>query len=363
MSKIELNDKEKLMLYGIIKYPHLHDKQLSNILGLKHSTVTTIRHRLKKNEYFRKLIVPKLQSMGCEMLVAIYTHFSPLIPLGERIDITEKAIEVFDEIFLSVGEQDKGFSLSLSKDYATIGKINDIRTQTFGGRGLLEEEYPNTVIFPFEISKIYRFFDYSSLLKNCFKLNLDLDIESNFEIVDFISNQNVISDTEKNVYCMLVSYPELSDSEIGRDLGVSRHTVSRLRRKFEKNNLMKKISIPNLVKLGFEILTFNHIQFNPKNPPNMDNDEAALLMSDSTVFFASRRFEAVIISIYKDYEDYKTDMMRIIQILKENQWIADDPVIRTYGLKTMIFIKDFKFAPIASKIVGCDFWVKKLLNI
>ena len=81
--------------------------------------------------------------MGCEMLVAIYTHFSPLIPLLERVEITGKTIEVFEEIFFSIGEQDKGFSLSLSKDYATIGRINDIRTQTFGGRGLLEEEYPN----------------------------------------------------------------------------------------------------------------------------------------------------------------------------------------------------------------------------
>ena len=161
---------------------------------------------------------------------------------------------------------------------------------------------------------------------------------------------------------MLISYPELSDSDIGRELGVSRHTISRLRRRFEES-LMSKIILPNFVKLGFEILAFYHIRFDPRNPPNMDDDEAASLMSDSTVFFASRRFEAVMISIYKDYDDYKTDMMKIMQGLKENQWIAEDPIIRTYSLSTMVFIKDFKFAPIASKIVSCDFWVKKLLNM
>lgn len=361
MTKMELTKKEKLMLYGIAKYPQLTDKELSEKLDLKHSTVTSIRHRLKENDYFRKLIYPKLQSIGCEMLVVIYSHFSPLIPLLERIDITGKTIEVFDEIFLSVGEQDKGFSLSLSQDYATIGRINDIRTQTFGGRGLLEEEYPNTVIFPFEISKIYRFFDFAPLMKSSF--GLDIEQESEIEKVDFVSKKDVESDTEKNVYCMLVSYPELSDSDIGRELGVSRHTVSRLRRKFEESNLMSKITIPNFKKLGFEILTFYHILFDPRNPPNMDEDQAASLISDSTVFFASRRFEAVMISVYKDYDSFKADMMKIMQILKENQWIAEDPLVRTYGLNTMIFIKDFKFAPIASKIIGCDFWVKKLLNM
>ena len=69
------------------------------------------------------------------------------------------------------------------------------------------------------------------------------------------------------------------------------------------------------------------------------------------------------ISVYKNYDHYKTDTLKFMQLLKENKWIAQDPIIKTYGLNTMIFIKDFKFAPITHKIVGCDFWVKKLLNM
>ena len=125
MIKFELTNKEKLMLYGLVRHPGLTDKKLSEKLNLKHSTVTSIRHRLRKNKYFRTLKIPMLQNMGCEMLVAIYSSFSPLIPLEERVKITGETIEVFDEIFFSVGEQDKGFSLSLSIDYATIGRIND----------------------------------------------------------------------------------------------------------------------------------------------------------------------------------------------------------------------------------------------
>jgi len=43
-----------------------------------------------------------------------------------------------------------------------------------------------------------------------------------------------------------------------------------------------------------------------------------------------------------------------MQILKENKWIAEEPLVRTYSLSELIFIKDFKFAPIARKIIGCD---------
>ena len=362
MKEFDLTQKEKIVLYGLVKNPNYTDKQLSEELNLKHSTVTSIRHRLKENEFFRRLIIPRLQNMGCNMLVTIYTNFSPLIPLDERISITGKTIEVFEEVFLSAGEQDKGFSLSLSKDYSTIGKINDIRTQTFGGRGLLEDEYPSMVVFPFEISRVYRFFDYAPLLKKNFKLL----IKNNEAVINLAfqnSKEVKFSDTQKNVFCMMVGYPEMSDNDIGKEIGVSRHTVSRLRRSFEDSNLIRHISLPNLNKIGFEILSFYHIRFDPRNPPNMENDEAATLMSDSTVLFATRRFEAIMISIYSNYDDYKSDMLNIMQNLKQNGWIAEDPIIKTYSLNTTVFIKDFVFAPITNKIVGSDFWVKKLLNI
>jgi len=352
MKKGALTLKEQYMLYGLVQNPQMTDKELSETIKLKHSTATAIRHRLRNYEFFRTLVIPRLQNLGCDMLVAIYTSFSPLIPLEERIRITEPTIEVFDEIFLSVGEQDKGFSLSLSKDYATIGNINDIRTQTFGGRGLLEDEYPNMVVFPFTISKIYRYLDFAPLLKTHFKI--DFETEKTIRNYGSQDNTNVMfMETEKNVYYLLVKYPEMSDDDIGKELGVSRHTVSRIRRGFEKDKLIRKINIPDLKKLGFEILTFTHIRFDPRNPPDMERDEAAVLMDNSTIFMACRMYETVMLSIHYNYEAYKGDKTKMMQILRENKWIAKDPVVRTYGLNTMIFIKDFKFAPIARKIVGC----------
>ncbi len=352
MKKSTLTRKEQYMLYGLVQNPHMTDKQLSETINLKHSTATAIRHRLRNSDFFRTLVIPRLQNLGCNMLVVIYTSFSPLIPLEERVRITEHTIEVFDEIFLSVGEQDKGFSLSLSKDYATIGNINDIRTQTFGGRGLLEDEYPNMIVFPFDISKIYRYFDFAPLLRNHY--GLDVETEKtirNHGVRD--STTIVFTETEKNVYCLIVKYPEMSDDEIGKELGISRHTVSRIRREFEKDNLLRKINIPDLKKLGFQILTFTHIRFDPGNPPDMERDEGAVLMNDSTVFMAYRMYETILLSIHYDYETYKQDKTKMMQILRENKWIVKDPVVRTYGLNSMVFIKNFKFDQIARKTVGC----------
>jgi len=350
MEKAELTEKEKLTLYGLIKYPKLTDKELSEKIELKHSTVTSIRHRLRKSDYFRNLAIPRLQNMGANMLVIIYTDLNPLIPLEDRVVISGETIAVFEEIFLSIGAQDKGFSLSLSKDFATIGRINDIRTQTFGKHGFLEDEYPNMVVFPFDISKIYRFFYFSPLLKNNF--GLDFETEEIIKNIGFKSDKKVnLSDREKNIYCSLIEHPEISDSKLGNKIGISRHTVSRLRRNFENDFIIRRINLPNLKKLGFEIVTTYHIMFDPRNHPNMDKDETSDLLSDSTIVMASRMFETFLLCVHKDFDDYNKDTTRIMQILKENKWISKNPVIRTHSLNELVFIKDFIFAPIAKKIL------------
>jgi len=352
--KRELTTNEKLVLYGLIKHPNLVDRELSGLLGLKQSTVTSIRQRLRKNAYFRTLRIPIIQNIGCKLLVVTYTSFNPIINLDKRVQITGKTIEVFEEIFFSVGEQEKGFSLSCSKDYSTVGKINDIRTQTFGRRGLLENEYPIEVLFPLDISKIYRFFDFSPLLSGFFGFNLENDdTEVN---VDFLKKtETSFSNSEKKVYCMLVEHPEATDSYIAQKLNVSRHTVSRIKNCLEEQEHIKQIRMPNLQKLGFKILAFYHIKFNPQNSANLEKNDVISLRNESTIFMASRVFETVILSVYANFEDYKKDKTRIIQFLKKNNWLLENPRIKTYSLDKMVVIKDFIFTPIVNKLLECEF--------
>jgi hypothetical protein len=269
-----------------------------------------------------------------------------VIPLEERVKTTKKTIEVFDEIFFSVGEEEKGFSISLSKNYTNIGRINEIRTETFGKLGLLEEEYPAEVIFPFEMSSIFRFFDFRRILSSLFDLNSD-SIESN---QSWFNNTRSIelSEKEQKVYVALVKHPLATTQQIGQKVGVSRHTISRMKKRFFDLNLMKNVIIPDMQKLGFEILAFYHIQFNPTKSP--DKKDLSYLDSSSTFFFAQRKFEMVLLSAYPTYQDYKIDKMDKIRYLKENGYISYTPLVRKYVFDRMIVIKNFNFSPIAQKI-------------
>lgn len=344
-----LSKNEKLVLYGLVKYPGYNNRQLSEKLGVNHSTVTSIRQRLTRAGYCRTINIPFLQNLGCEMLVLIYTDFNPAIPAEERIRITSKSIEVFEELFLSVGETNWGFSLSFAKSYTDIGKINDIRMRVFGELGLLETEFPTEVVFPFEISSIYRFLDFSYLLKKDFAI--EDDEPPRFPPL-FKKNKDVeLTDTEKLVFYGLVKHPDLPDGSISDKIKVSSHTVSNIRRKLKEDGLIKTIHIPDLKKLNYEILSVYHGTFNPRMPFDQDAIGAELL-TDSTILMATRKFEKIMLSAYKNYDDFKSETVQQTKYLKDKNYLIKTPIIRLHSISRMIIIKDFVFAPIVKKILG-----------
>jgi DNA-binding Lrp family transcriptional regulator len=331
-----LNKNEKKVLNGICKYPTITDSKLSTILQMKLSTLTSIKRRLTTQGYYRTLIFPLPNRLGCELLAIIYMQFNPVIPLKERIETTKRTIE------------EKGFSISLSQNYTNIGRINEIRTEIFGKLGLLEKEYPHEVIFPFETSYIHRFFDFSTFFQDSFGLD---GIQKISITSDLFRNVTTVALTpkEKKVYSALVEHPTATTQQIGDLVNLSRHTVARMKKEFFENGLLQTLIIPNLKTLGVEILTFYHIRFNLNKAPS--THDLSFLNSPSTIFFASRKFEAVILSVYETYQDYKEDEMNKIRFLKENNLFSHPPFISTYMVERMEVIKEFDFPPLINKIL------------
>jgi DNA-binding MarR family transcriptional regulator len=347
-----LTKNEKKVLYGITKYPAVNDRELSDLLDVKLSTLTSIKRRLATQGYYRSLMVPLVNRLGCELLAITYMQFNPVIPLKERIETTKRTIEVFDELFFSIGEEEKGFSVSLSQNYTNIGRINEIRTETFGKLGLLEKEYPHEVIFPFETSHIHRFFDFSAVLQQLFHLE---DVSPSSQPTTLFRNITTIELTakEKKVYSTLVEHPTETTQQIGDRVGLSRHTVARMKKQFFEDEILHRLTLPNLKALGVDMLTFYHISFNPHKAPSIT--ELTTLDSPSTVFFASRKFEAVFLSAYPTYQQYKEDEMNKIRYLKENNLFSYPPFISPYMYERMEVIKDFDFVQLVRKIFKGDF--------
>jgi len=343
---------EKRALYGLVAYPEFNDCKLSGVLGIKHSTVTSIRHRMQRIGMFRDVNIPLMQDLGCEMMAFTYTNFNIVFPLEERIKITKETIEVFDEIFYSMGEVSKGFSVSMSRDFTTISHINDIRTETFSKMNLLAEDHPVLVIFPFRISTVYRFLTFAPLLKAT--LGVDTARLPKPKPCDFkVAGPRELSKNERTVYHALVKYPGMRDKSLGDLLPLSRHTVSNVRKRFESERLLRHVRMPDVQALGYNLLVFWHIRMNTKRP--MPPEAFERLLTPNCFIALSRKYEAVIMSTYVDFESYRTDEANITRNLRSENYIVEPPVINVFDLKKTMVIKDLNFAPFVGKVLDPPF--------
>jgi CRP-like cAMP-binding protein len=351
MMTSNLSKNEKLVLWGLVAYPDLNDIELAEKLDMHYSTFCTVRKRLQDGSYYRTIRIPVLQKLGAEMLAVIYTVFNPAISVQERAKITTRAIEISEELFYSVGETHKGFSVSMASEYAEICRINDIRIETFAKAGLLDQKHPTEAIFPFKISHIPRFFDYTPLLTKVLDIR-DRDIP----ITGFTSETTDIGLTgmEKQVLLGLVEHPEMNEKELAEKLDLSRHTFSKARKRLESEGLVIKKRIPNLLNLGFKVMTISHIKFNPRKPFDEKLLSMGILQNPGTIMLAARKFECISLSVYMEYEDYREEQTRDLQFLKENEYLLDMPNTAKYMIPSMVVMKDMVFGPMVRKTLELE---------
>ena len=359
-----LNENEQKVLFGLIKFPNDTDKELSEKFGLVESTFTTIRNRLAEKNLFKPYLVPMLNRVdgGAELMGVIFSNFSLVVPLEQRVNLSKRTIEVSDEIFLSIGEPEKGYSLSISKNYTDFARISEIRTETFGRMGLLEGDSIDEIIFPFEISCIKNFFNFSELLKETFSIK-GFDEEEdkiwfkNPELEETKENPESkkikLTETEKKVFLAIIENPDATLNQIGEISGISRQSVAKIKKDtLEKNGLIKRMVVPNLKKLGFKMFVFYRLKFSPQNRPS--EQDLNFLDSSSSIFYAHRRFELVILAVYRDYNAYKDDKMKKFRYLKEKNLITYNPIVRKFEYDRINVIKDFSFAAITKKILQLE---------
>ncbi|MCW4014824.1 MAG: Lrp/AsnC family transcriptional regulator [Candidatus Bathyarchaeota archaeon] len=105
-----------------------------------------------------------------------------------------------------------------------------------------------------------------------------------------------------------------SDREIAKILGVSQPTVSRMKSKLLNDGVLQHFSaIPDLAKMGYEILAFSIVKFNIENIrkhiPEIEKMARGWAERHPEILFDSRAegmgVNAITISVHKNYAEYK----------------------------------------------------------
>ncbi len=351
MSKDKLSRNEMLTLYGLIKYPTYNDREVAEMIGLKMSTVTAIKNRLKRQNLYSTVRVPLLQNMGCEMLEVGYTKLNLTTSQEARMKPGKKLVEDFEETFFTVFEPSKMLSMSIAKNYTEAKKNMDRFLQVFSEHNFIEGHGYSFLHFPFEHTKIHNFFDMANLLKRHFSLDLKLPDEKPIE-----AGVKVLPDSmtriQRKVYYGLVKYPDLLDNRVARKIGVTRQSVTKMRKKFEADGLLKAIRVPNLKALGFEIMVLAYIRYNPKSPMTKRADVKKLWDELPILFNISSTLEGVMIMTAKNFRDYEQIWNKLVKFYKENEIIKEEPTVHLFSIEDMDMMKYNVYAPLVKKVLG-----------
>jgi len=119
----------------------------------------------------------------------------------------------------------------------------------------------------------------------------------------------VLKEIELRLISELIKNSRRSDRELAKALGVSQPTVSRIRVRLEKEGLIDYSAVPNLAKLGFEmiVVTFGKRDFQKHPEINLQKAKDFAERHPGIIFGAAGSglgYDRIAVSIHRNYSDY-----------------------------------------------------------
>ncbi len=345
--KLDFTPAEKTVLHGLVRYPAHNDRQLSEIIGVKPSTTTAIRRRLRKKEVFYPKRIPMANRLGYEILAFVVGRIKPDTEPKEMEKLLNW-IQSVPGIFLAFKSSDSMCFMGFFKNYSEYRKLADAAWEDFGERGPIEPISWNPVVFSLERCKMVNFFDYSSLLRHQFGIKDEVKIDKEMEAV----TEEKLSKKEKTVLQGLVAYPESSDKMVAKEVGASRQAVSSMRKKFEKGGLLLPLRILDLSKVGCKIMAVGHLQFQSQAPLSVRwvGVERTAKKVPTMLFVASSP-ETVAIGLMGEYDQLHEMRRDFLEYYAKREFYREDPAVTIFPVSDIEIVKDFDFSGFMERIV------------
>jgi len=349
----DLTLKEKATLYGMTRFPGYNDRELSEVLNEKMSTVTSIRRRLKERGVCFKAMVPSFRALGCEVISLCYGGISS----GLLIDM-KKAMERG----LFVGNDDSAF-------FAQVGTFSWLELGAFPnfssakGQGEVMWKKLNDILggvsgqpclqsyYPLDQMRIHNFFDYTGLLSELFHL----DRRPQRRPASEGHPTRKLSHIEKLVFYGLVKHPDVADKVVAEHMKVSRQAVARIRKLLIKEGFLFPLVIPNLEKLGHEILVYFRFHLNPRLGEKARAGAVQTIVNGvPNLFSFSTSLECVAIGAFCTFPEFEKSSHRMIRRLEERKLLEGAPDLQTYLLPDTVIVRNHDYVPLVKNLLELD---------
>lgn len=322
VAKRSLTGNEKQVLYGLVRFPTLNDRELSETLGIKVSTVTAIRRRLRRADCFVTRRLPMMHRIGWEILAAGHGRLSPTRVSGMSTRMKEILGDRFPCIFYFSDSPDHFLFLASAPNFTTYKKdLEDLRLALHRA-GLMANGDIQSAVLPLSVSVMPNFFDYSHVLAVAF----GIEDKTTFRVEPTKVGDVTLTRKETEVLRGLVRFPEMSDKAVAQKIKASRQAVSKMRREFEETGLLRTVRLPNVRALGFELFAAAFVKFVPTATIKARAGliEKVLRLTPQ-FFYAACNSDSVLLGALKSYEHFAALRANLEKTYGEKGFLAGEP--------------------------------------
>ena len=350
--------KQKLVFYGLIRWPDLNDAALAERIDVDRRTIAAIRKTLKSKGMFDVLYMPDFRALGLELLTITYGSFKQFPKTMIKADSLSNKVTGFPELVYSWVSHSDFLNMYLSQRFTDFKLVNERLMELYNKYGSIENVV--SVNFPLELSRLIFLFDFAPALKRMF--GIDLAEEAEKGELDRGKERTMVkrlSEKEKKVLYTLSVFPDATDGRVAELTKISRPTVNTIRERLHHDGILKELKMPDLFHLGYELVVLSHCKLDMDFMKEVYFSERVMqkhvlptqpffLITDTT------EPESVLFLIFENFTKYKECQDQIGKFAKDHRLSPGQVNELIFPLEKLEILKNLNFGPLVKKVLGVD---------
>jgi len=351
---MKLSKNEKLILWGLVKYPMLNDRQLSDKIGVRMSTLNAIKNKMKRSGLIFDRIVPNVEIMDYEILAVSWTSLSRSMTDKDDVGFLRDLFSNHPNTYSAMVFGDTLLSLSLYSNYTEYRRAEYRIVKELNTRDLIPSENIHTTLYPLSISQISKNFDYTAVLERAFDIEPDGQETDDFGRFDMKKAREKVyhlTRKEKTILKGILEAPDMPDNKIATMLDTTRQAVARHKKELLELGVIKKTRVIDYAKLGFQILCLVEGHYNKIGDEERGGPDVRKFHLPS--FFAIYgNSETVSLSLFKDFEQFTQSKEVYLGAMKRFCDMKADPHINLYSPRHTITLKHQEYLPLVEEFLN-----------
>ncbi|MCX8207593.1 MAG: Lrp/AsnC family transcriptional regulator [Methanothrix sp.] len=339
--ELKLTSKEKLVLYGLTRYPGLSDIDLASSIDVDRSTIFKSKRKFRDWQLIKLLNVPSGGAIGAEILSAIFMRFPPGI--DGRESLSEWTMS--PSCVYCVATATDAFSLVYSRNLTEFKKRSESILSRYRQSGMLEDfrcvhlcvelsSYQYNV--PAAVSEIFR---------------LDRKDVSSGHVSLMPADASRMSDKDRLTLYAFVRYPSLSDLELSKRTGISRPTISGKRSRFFDANILLREAHVEWQRICCELMCFYHLRI--RQDVSTHDAGSLLSMMGSQLFYYMQPGDVCGAMLSSSFSDLKEGVDAFVNSAFERDLIDKRPYMVVMPLRAMRVMK-LDYAPAVAEMLRIE---------